>query len=390
MAVFERSEYLRRIDLTKRRMRDAGIDVLLVTSPANMNYLTGYDGQSFYTHQMVALGLDDGEPLWIGRALDASGARLTVFMDERAICGYPDDYVGDPHRHPMAFVAGIMSERGWQARRLGVELDEYYFSARCYEELRRALPNARFVDASLLVNWVRMVKSPAELAYMRQAGKIATRVMHAAMNAIAPGVRQCDAMAKLYCAQISGTEDFGGDFVCKAPNVGTGVRAEAVHLSWEDKRHRAGETTWLETAGCRYRYHAPLTRTIHLGRPPERLMDAAKAIVEGLDAVLDAARPGVACEAVAAAWGRVAARHGIVKTTRIGYPVGVSYPPNWGELTASLRPGDRTVLEAGMTFHCIPGLWSRDLTVVISESFEVTEQGGRAFADFPRELLVKT
>jgi Xaa-Pro aminopeptidase len=86
----------------------------------------------------------------------------------------------------------------------------------------------------------------------------------------------------------------------------------------------------------------------------------------------------------------VADRHGIRKSTRIGYPIGLGYPPNWGELTASLREGDATVLEEGMSFHCIPGIWSKEMTVVISEAFQVTPQGGKAFARFPRELVVKS
>lgn len=387
MAVFERDEYLARIAETKKRMDSAGIDVLLVTSPANINYLSGYDGQSFYTHQMLVLDRDASEPTWIGRGLDVPGAELTAFMGTQAIVGYPDRYVGDPENHPMKFVAEFAVKKGWRRRMFGVEMDEYYFSARCHAELAKGLPDAKFADATALVNWVRLKKSPAELAFMEQAGRIAERAMAAALESMRPGVRQCEPMARLYAAQIRGTDDYCGDFLCKAPNIGTGVRAHAVHLSWEDKIHRDGETTWLETGGCRYHYHAPLTRTIHMGEPSQKMKDLAKGIVEGLEAALDAARPGATCGDVAGAWQKIADRHGITKATRIGYPVGLAYPPNWGELTASIRAGDRTELQAGMTFHCIPGIWSKEVTVVISESFQVTDKGGKPFADFPRRLF---
>jgi Xaa-Pro aminopeptidase len=86
----------------------------------------------------------------------------------------------------------------------------------------------------------------------------------------------------------------------------------------------------------------------------------------------------------------VIARHGIEKDSRIGYPVGIGYPPTWGELTASIRAGDRTELQPNMTFHCIPAIWMEKYGLVISETFAVTENGAECFADFPRTLLSKT
>ncbi len=389
MPAFEIAEYQTRIAKTKVRMAAAGIDVLLVSSPANINYLSGYDGQSAYTHQVLILAAEEPEPVWIGRAMDVTGAAFTAFMVPERTIGFPDAYVGVPDNHPMAFVAEYLRGKGCARRTFGVELDEFFYTARCHAELVRGLPDARFADASLLVNWVRLKKSPAEIRLMEQAGRIATKAMAEAIEAIEPGQPQAEAIARLYARQARGVDGYCGDFICKAPNVGTGERAQAVHLHWEDKVHRAGETTWLELAGCRHHYHAPLTRTVHLGKAPPRMEDVAKALVEGLEAALAAARPGATCADVAAAFQRVAERHAVAKTTRIGYPVGLAYPPNWGELTASVRAGDTTVLEEGMTFHCIPGIWSKEMTVVISESFQVTGRGGAPFCDAPRMLFVK-
>jgi Xaa-Pro aminopeptidase len=113
-------------------------------------------------------------------------------------------------------------------------------------------------------------------------------------------------------------------------------------------------------------------------------------IAEGLEAVLDSVKPGILCEDLEAAWKKVISRHGIEKDSRIGYPVGIGYPPTWGELTCSLRAGDQTELEPGMTFHCIPALWLDDYGLVISESFVVTESGAKTFANFPRVLFSKS
>jgi len=144
---------------------------------------------------------------------------------------------------------------------------------------------------------------------------------------------------------------------------------------------------YVELGGCRHRYHAPLSRCLWLGKPPKAMLDLAAVIAEGLNAVLDAVKPGVVLEELAAVWTAVISRHGIEKDSRIGYPVGIGYPPTWGELTCSMRKGDRTVLEPNMTFHCIPALWMEDYGLVISESFAVTETGARTFADFPRKLF---
>jgi Xaa-Pro aminopeptidase len=100
-------------------------------------------------------------------------------------------------------------------------------------------------------------------------------------------------------------------------------------------------------------------------------------------------RPGVRCEDFEAAWRRTIARHGLEKASRIGYSVGLGYPPDWGEHTMSLRPGDTTELVPGMTFHMIVGMWMDGWGFELSETFHVTEQGAECLSAFPRELVVK-
>lgn len=90
-----------------------------------------------------------------------------------------------------------------------------------------------------------------------------------------------------------------------------------------------------------------------------------------------------------AAWRRVIARYGIEKESRCGYAIGLSYPPNWGERTMSLRLGDRTVLEPGMTFHLIPAIWRDGWGPEITESFLVTAGAAEPFCSYPRQLFVK-
>ncbi|MEJ2640321.1 MAG: M24 family metallopeptidase [Desulfosarcinaceae bacterium] len=390
MPLFSEAEYRERIQKTKKRMDAAGVDVLVAADPANMNYLTGYDGWSFYVPQCVVVSLAEELPLWIGRGMDTAGARHTTFLPENHIKGYPDHYVQTLERHPMNFVGDTICERGWGSKVVGVEMDAYYFTARAYAELRKSLPNARFANADLLVNWIRLVKSDAEIALMREAGQIANRVMTTAIERLTPGVRECDAVAAVYQAQMSGTSDFGGDYPAIVPMMPTGEKTSAPHLTWTDAPYESEQMVNLELAACRHRYHCPIARTAYLGkRPPEKLVELAEHTVAGLDLTLDAIKPGMRAEAVEKVWRAHIAKVGLEKQSRIGYAMGLNYPPDWGEHTASLRPGDRTVLAPNMTFHMILGMWMDDYGFECSESFRVSERGCETFADVPRKLFVK-
>ena len=390
MPLFALEEYKARIHAVKKSMEASEIEVLVASDPANMNYLTGYDGWSFYVPQCVVLAVDGEEPVWIGRKMDANGARLTTWLAEENILGYPEDYVQSPIKHPMNVAGEEIQRRGWARRTVGVEMDAYYFTARSLAELKKTLPEARFANADLLVNWVRLVKSDAEIALMKQAGKIAERVMQAAIDRLEPGVRECDAVADVYRAQMSGTPQFGGDYPSIVPMMPTGEKTSAPHLTWTDAPYENEQMVNLELAACRHRYHCPIARTAYLGKqPPDKLVSLAEHTVEGLNLTLDAIKPAMRCEEVERVWREHIAKAGLTKESRIGYALGLNYPPDWGEHTASLRPGDKTVLAPNMTFHMILGMWMDDYGFECSESFRVTETGCETFADFPRKLFVK-
>lgn len=389
MTLFHKDEYLERIEKTKQRMLDAGMDVLVVSDPANMNYLTGYDGWSFYVPQVVVVAVDLATPLWIGRGMDVAGARHTTFLSADHIIGYPDDYVQNPVKHPLNFVADEIKHRGWEKRDIGVEMDAYYFSARGFLALQKDLPQARIKDANLLVSWVRLIKSDVEIGYMKEAGKISEKVMQTALDHISPGVRECDAVAAVYQAQMAGMPEFGGDYPAIVPMMPTGEKTSAPHLTWTDDPYENNQSVNLELAACRHRYHSPLARTAYLGKnPPQKLSSLAAHTVEGLNLTLDAIKPGLRCEEVELVWRQHIAKAGLEKESRIGYAMGLNYPPDWGEHTASLRPGDKTVLAPNMTFHMILGMWMDNYGFECSESFRVTESGCETLADFPRKLFL--
>ncbi|MBT2570108.1 M24 family metallopeptidase [Planococcus sp. ISL-110] len=386
---FGTAEYQKRIRKTKERMAAQGIEVLLITNPSNMNYLSGYDGWSFYVHQMLIVIDDEDQPLWVGRMLDANGAKITTWLYHENIIPYPDIYVQSETLHPMDFIADILKQIGQDKQSIGVEMESYYFSAKCFEQLKKGLPDARFKDASDLVNWIRIVKSDQEIEFMKIAGKFADQAVMSGINLIDENVRECDVAAKILHSQVSGTEEHGGDYPAIMPLLPSGKKTSTPHLTWTDDRYKSGDSIILELAGCYRRYHAPLARTVNLGRPEKFLKELADITVEGLNECLAIIKPGVVLEEVAQTWSESIAKSGFSKESRIGYSVGVGYPPDWGEHTASIRKGDRTVLQPNMTFHLIPGMWSEGSGFAVSESFRVTEDGCETFSSLPRGLFVK-
>jgi len=386
---FSRAEYARRLAKVRGAMADRGIDALFVEDPSNMAWLTGYDGWSFYVHQGVIV-LHDTDPIWWGRKQDANGAYRTVWMSEDRVHGYDDSYIQSPVRHAMQDLAERLRDLGHGAGRIGVELENYYFSAKAYLTLREALPEATFVDATALVNWQRAVKSDEEVAFMRKAARISERIIDGILERVEPGLNKNELVGEILRDAARGEGDAWGDYAAIVPLLPSGADAAAPHLTWDGRPFAKGEATFFEIAGCYRRYHAPFCRTVFLGKPPQDMLDAEKALVEGLEAGLEAARAGNRAGQVADALFSTLEKAGIRKEGRCGYPIGLSYPPDWGERTISFRRDDETVLEPGMTFHFMPGLWMADWGLEITESILIRENGpAEPLCNRPRKLIVK-
>ena len=388
-APFSRAEYDRRIAKTRVAMQQAGIELLFVTDPSNQAWLTGYDGWSFYVHQGVLLGLE-GEPIWWGRHMDSIGAGRTCWMSAENIHGYGDHYVQSTERHPMQDLAGHICALGFEGAHIGVEMENYYYSAKAHAVLVAELPQAQMQDATALVNWQRLVKSEDEIAFVRKAARISEKVMATAIERAAPGVRKNDLVADIYHAGITGVGDDWGDYPAIVPLTPSGLDATAAHLTWNGAPMREGEATFFELSGCYRRYHAPLCRTVYLGAPPENVLRAEAAQLEGIEAGLQAARAGNRTCDIANAFIDVLKGHGIHREGRCGYPIGLSYPPDWGERSASIRSEDTTMLEPGMIFHFMPALWMDTWGLETTETILITEDGAaETLCDVERKLFIK-
>ncbi|WP_420011396.1 M24 family metallopeptidase [Tateyamaria sp.] len=379
---FARTEYSARLKKVRHAMAARDITCLFVTDPSNMAWLTGYDGWSFYVHQGVVV-THDTDPLWWGRMQDKAGALRTVWMDDDRVAGYAEHFIQTTDCHPMEDLAQYLGGR------VGVEMENYYYSAKAHAVLAQA--GVDMVDATALVNWCRAVKSDAEIGFMRKAARISEAVVDGMAERIAPGVPKNEVVADAFRDAIRGVGDDWGDYPAIVPLVPSGADAAAPHLTWDGRPFVEGEATTIEIAGCYRRYHAPLCRSVFLGTPPDEMKRAEGAILEGLEAGINAARAGNRTCDVAEALNGAMRKIGIERTPRCGYPIGLSYPPDWGERTMSFRATDQTVLEPNMTFHFMPGLWMDGWGLAITESIRITDSGAaECLADRPRGIIVKT
>ncbi|QDP98840.1 M24 family metallopeptidase [Microlunatus elymi] len=384
------AEYRDRVQRVQAAMATRSLAALVVADPANIYYLVGYDAWSFYTPQCLIVPAV-GDPHFFARTMDAAGARFGADLGPERVHGYPEELVHRPDRHPYQWICqrakeiGLLPDDG----QIAVEADAHFFSVRGYLALAELCGADRLIDSAELINWVRVIKSDYEQDQLRRAGRICSVAMATALDVIEPGVRQCDAVAAISSAQIAGVDDQGGDYPAIVPLLPTGAGAGVPHLTWTGDRFVGGEVTTIELTGVSRRYHAPLARTVMLGRPPRRLSLVAGVVGDGMAAVLELIKPGVTADEVHAAFDAVLARHQLIKESRLGYSIGIGYPPDWGERTISLRTGDQTQLRSKMAFHVIAGMWADGWGYELSESILVTDAGAERLTDVDQVLRVK-
>ena len=387
--LFAVDEYKKRLKKVQSSMQEKGIELLISQDTANMNYLTGYDAWSFYYAQCVIVHVNAEEPICFVRAQDAGGAYIKTYLKDENIIKYHEKYIHTWPSHPYDNLVEIIKQRKWDKLSIGLEMDSHYFTAYCYEKIKQGLPNAKLKDSERLVNWVRLVKSNAEINYMKSAALISQKGMKTAMETINPGVRQCDAVAEIQRTLFKGTPEFGGEYSGITTLLPTGKGTSASHLTATQDKFVEGEATIVEISGVYKRYHVPLARTVLLGKPEQKKVDAMKATIEALETGISVVKPGNTADDVAQQFWGVLDKYNIKKESRTGYSIGIGYPPDWGEHTLNISKGDKTILQPNVTFHMIAVMQFGDWGVEASESVRVTETGSELFCNYSRDLHIK-
>lgn len=376
-AAFPAEEFAARQAALHARMAAAGVDVLVVTGPENVYWLTGRQTAGYFAFQALVVPRA-GAPTLLVRQLEQPGATANTWLDR--IVAYQDG------ENPADALAAIL--RGFGDARVAVEADGWFVSPRLYETLCVAHGRA-FLDGSGLVAPLRMVKSAAELGAIRHAAAYAQAGLVAGISACAEGADENAVAAAMLAAAVGA----GSEAMAMEPLVSSGPRSGLPHMTWRRRALTAGDPVFLELAGSHARYHAALMRTVWIGEPPaeaQRMMDCAE---RALDAALAAVRPGLPCSAPHAAAQAVidAAGYTAAFRKRIGYAMGVAFAPDWGEGgILSLFDGVATELAPGMVFH-LPatlrayGVW----TVGASETVIVTATGAEVLSELPRGIAIR-
>jgi Xaa-Pro dipeptidase len=376
---FSLAEYRRRYDAVREGMRRLGVDALLVRSPENICYLTGYETPGYYKYHGLIISAD--EPVFVLRRFEEPNVWEFSWLARTVPI--------DDHQHPVQVTAEALERLGLGDKRLGVEKSGWYFSVEEYEALRTSLPKATMVDATSVTWKARVVKSDEEIGMMRRAARIADAATRAGIDAVAVGRTEDQVAAEVHRVAI----EQGSEYMGLPPFVLSGERTCLPHGTWRGRRIQAGDHVYFEVSAAKFRYSAAIMRCVSLGQPNPRVKAMADAVIGGLEAGMAAIKPGVSCEAVDTACRSVIERAGFGKyfTHRTGYSIGVNFPPDWGEgEILSLRRGEPTPLEPNMTFHMVPlCLVYRELGVGFSATVRVTESGCEELTSLPRTLAVK-
>ncbi len=376
--VFPMTEYRRRLDALRGALVEHELDAMLTTTPENICYLTGFDSPGHYWFQAMVVPAQ-GEPFTLSRLLETSGIEADTWVELNY--GYHDS------DDIMASLAARVIDHGLQEARIGFEKDCWFFTASQQERLIYSLPSASLVDASGLVEELRLLKSDLEVDLMRTAAAAAAAGMRAGVDAVAAGRTEDEVAAELTSGLIRG----GSHWPSIMPFIASGERGAIGHATWKGRTIHPRDSVFLEVGGCRNRYHAAMMRTVVVGKADDELKTAFQVVLGAFDAAMAAIRPGVPAGEVDRVSRAVIADAGFGdnQASRTAYSIGIAVPPDWGEgQILSMKPGEGRPLRKNMTFHLLPWVQIPGKGGVgCTETVRVTDSGCERLTDFPRELF---
>lgn len=376
---FSIEEYHDRLANLRDAMAPRGIDVLISHTPENIYYLSGYQTPGYYTYQCVIVPLE-GEPIMFTRYLEETNVRGLSWIDTRA-------YYND-NQDPVTETIQALRDHDLTGKTIGVEENSWFLTVSDYRRLQEGLPDARFVDASGTVEQLRLIKSPQEIAYIRDAAAACDEGMRRAIDIAAAGKTENDLAQALY----EGSLAHNSEYMSLPPFVASGYRSALAHATWSGRELVEGEVVFLEHAGVIHRYSAALIRVLSVGEPSDQVKRMDEAARAGLRAAIATAGPGVpAYEVDRACRGAIRERgFGEYFRHRTGYSIGINFPPDWGEgHIMSIKESESRPLAPGMTFHFVPGLFDYGHAAVgCSQTVLITEDGCEPLSTIPEQLFV--
>ncbi|MEX2519885.1 MAG: Xaa-Pro peptidase family protein [Paracoccaceae bacterium] len=378
MLHFTPAEFEARRAGLRAEMARRGLEAMLIFSPESQYWATGYDTFGYCFFQCLVID-HMGEAL-LTRSADLRQAELTSTLTDIQV--WKDEAGADP----TADLACLLAARGLGGARIGVETDTHGLTARWGAALAARLPG--LVEASDLIARLRLVKSPAEIAFCRKAAEIGDACYLGALDLIGPGAEE----AAILAAMQGGVFAAGGDYAGNEFIIGSGDHALLCRYQTGRRRLDAEDQLTLEWAGVWRRYHAALMRTVVIGAPrPEHLSmhAAAKDALLACEAALKPGRPmGEVFDAHARALD--AAGFGAARLNACGYALGARFSPSWME-PFMFYEGAEEVMAPGMVFflHMILMDSESGAAMSLGRTSLVTEAGAEPMSALPLELAVR-
>ncbi len=374
-------------ELANRRQKAAndmharGLDGLLIFRQESMYYLTGYDTTGYSQFQCLYMG-GDGKLILLTRSADLRQARLTSVIEDIRL--WVDRGGSDPGQDLRA----ILEEQGCGGRHLGVELEAYCLTGRRWEFVKAALDGfCSHEDASDLVSRLRLVKSEAELTYVRRAAELADDALEEAQRLATPGRPEQDLLAAMQGTIFRG----GGDYPASRFIIGSGERALMVRNFTGYGTIGDNDQIQLEFGGTFRQYHACLMRTLLTGRPDPRHLSMHSAVAEALQACKETCRPGATFGDIFDAHASVLDGRGFKehRLNACGYSLGALYPPTWMDWPM-IYSGNPVVVEPNivMFMHMILLDSERGLAMALGETVLVTHSGCESLSRMGHDLVV--
>jgi Xaa-Pro dipeptidase len=378
---FTFEEYQSRLAALRLRIADRRLDAVVISDPENIMYLTDYQTTGYSFFQALVVPLDD-EPFMITRAMEESNIIARTWVERTR--PYPD--TGDA----IQMLVDALREFGLANKRIGYERNSYFFPAYQQDRVHTTLTEAKLLDCFGIVEQGRICKSPAEIELMRKAAFATEAGMQAGIDACQAGVTENEIGAAISAAMFRA----GGEPPAVMPYVTSGPRTMIGHATWEGRSVLPGEHVFLEVGGCYRRYHTAMMRTVVLGELSDSMHHAQERMKHALHAVHDKVQPGMTVSDADNLVRNIISENdvGARLITRSGYSIGIAFPPSWDEgYIVSLKQGESTVLQPGMTFHIIPWMWGvdGDKTCGISDTIYITDKGCESFFTMDRDFTVK-
>ncbi|MFC4624876.1 M24 family metallopeptidase [Daeguia caeni] len=318
---FEPEEFAARRDRLILKMEEEKLDALLLFSQESMYWLTGYDTFGFCFFQCLVVK-SDGSMVLMTRSADLRQARHTSNIDEIVV------WTDRANANPAADLRNLLSELDLLGARIGIEYQTHGLTGANARRLDEQLTSfATLHDASGMIDSLRVLKSPAEIAYVRRAAALSDDALDAAIRLTRAGADEADILAAMMSANFAGD----GDYPANEYIIGSG--ADALLCRYKSGRRKLDENDQLtlEWSGVFRHYHAPMMRTLIIGKPTLQHQKLYTAAREALQAVEAAMVPGNTFGDVFEAHARTMEAHDLTRhrLNACGYSVGARFTPSW-------------------------------------------------------------